>query len=104
MASSETASASRGWASEGAAVEPARVDTPRRCAARGDVAPRGEPGAGSECRASTSRNEGFRDATHASASAKDENDLCSAPRKRVTCALASSHVRYTPGTRPRATP
>ena len=41
MASSETASASRGWASEGAAVEPARVDTPRRCAARGDVAPRG---------------------------------------------------------------
>mmetsp|Transcript_1640 Transcript_1640/g.6530 ORF Transcript_1640/g.6530 Transcript_1640/m.6530 type:complete len:225 (+) Transcript_1640:1213-1887(+) len=43
-------------------------------------------------------------ATHAAASASVPKDLCTAPLMPVTCALASSHVRYTPGSRPRATP
>ena len=43
-------------------------------------------------------------ATHASASASVPKDLCTAPLMPVTCALASSHVLYTPGSRPRATP
>ena len=42
--------------------------------------------------------------THASASASVPKDLCTAPLMPVTCALASSHVLYTPGSRPRATP
>ena len=47
---------------------------------------------------------GFFSETHRAASSLVEKDLCTAPLIPSTCARASSHVVYTPGVRPCATP